>query len=187
MPLPAAVARERIHLRRITIEGYKRDDGLWDVEGCLIDTKDFDLQLSADLRKSGEAIHEMRLRITVDDTLTIKDVSASTDAMPYRGYCDSITPEYKKLIGLAIRPGFTGQVRDLFGGTKGCTHLTELIGCVATGAIQTMAGQRPHLKHADKKPFQLDGCHALVSTGPVVAKFYPRWYREATVKENPGP
>ena len=30
-----------------------------------------------------------------------------------------------------------------------------------------------------RKPFQLDKCHALVTTGAAVAKFYPRWYRGA--------
>jgi hypothetical protein len=38
-----------------------------------------------------------------------------------------------------------------------------------------MAGQR--MQNPDKKPFQLDRCHALSSDAPATAKFYPQWYR----------
>jgi hypothetical protein len=116
----------------------------------------------------------MWLRLTIDRTLTIVDAAAASDAMPYVGYCDRITPKYRELIGMAIRPGFTAQVRARFGGTAGCTHLTELIGALATTAFQTIAGQG--LQPSDQRPFQLDGCHALKSDQPAVARFYPRWY-----------
>ena len=78
MPLPPAETRERIHLRSITVEGYKRADGLWDIEGHLTDSKSFDFTVSDGMRPKGTPIHEMWLRITVDDMLHIKDASAST-------------------------------------------------------------------------------------------------------------
>ena len=31
--------------------------------------------------------------------------------------------------------------------------------------------------HPDEKPFSIDGCHALKSSGPQVATFFPRWFR----------
>jgi len=176
MPLPTASApRERLHTRQIRIEGYRRDDGLWDIEGHLTDIKDFEVALASGPRPAGEPVHEMWLRLTVDATLTIHAACAATDAMPYQGSCDTITPKYGQLVGLRIAPGFTKKVRELFGGVHGCTHITELIGTVATGAYQTLVGQVP--APVDRKPFQLDGCHALDTTGPVVARFYPRWYR----------
>src|SRR6185295_9946546 len=97
------------------------------------------------------------------------------DAMPYVNYCNTIVPAYRALVGLAIRPGYSERVRELFGGVRGCTHITELAGALATAAFQTMAGQR--LQSPDEKPFQLDRCHALDTTKPAVAKYYPRWYR----------
>ncbi len=176
MPLPAPKApRQSLHHRDITIRGYKREDGLFDIEGHLHDTKDYDFKVASGKRTAGESLHSMWLRITIDGTLTIVDADASSDAMPYEGYCDRITPDYKKLIGLAIRPGFTNQVRNLLGGTAGCTHITELVGSLATTAFQTIAGQG--LQKADSKPFQLDRCHALRTDGPAVAHFYPKWYR----------
>jgi hypothetical protein len=53
--------------------------------------------------------------------------------------------------------------------------VTELAGALATGVFQTMAGQR--IQDPDRKPFQLDRCHALDSTAPAVARYYPRWYK----------
>ena len=172
--LPPTVAREPLHTRAIEIRGYKREDGLYDVEGHLVDTKPFDFKLAAGLRPAGEPIHGMWLRITVDRTLTIVDAAAAMEAMPYAGDCDRITPDYRKLVGLGIRPGYQQRVKELLAGTRGCTHVTELALALATAAFQTMAGQR--LQPSDQKPFQLDRCHALASDAPAVARYYPKWY-----------
>ena len=175
MPLSTpAVPRQDLHHRDITVRGYKRDDGLFDIEGHLHDTKAVDFNVASGRRKAGESLHSMWLRITIDRTLTIVDAEASTDAMPYVGYCDQIAPDYKKLIGLAIRPGFSSRVKELLGGTSGCTHITDLIGIVATTAFQTIAGQG--LQTPGGKPFQLDRCHALALKAPAVAFYYPQWY-----------
>ncbi len=157
------------------MRGYKRDDGLFDIEGHLHDTKDVDFKVASGMRYAGDSIHSMWLRITIDETLTIVDAVASTDAMPYPGECNRIAPDYRKLIGLAIRPGFTNHVRNRLGGINGCTHMTELVSSLATTAFQTIAGQG--LQPPASKPFQLDRCHALRSDGPAVARFYPQWYR----------
>lgn len=176
MPLsPPKFPRQPLHHRLIAAHGFKRDDGLFDIEAELRDTKDVDINLASGSRRAGEPIHTMHLRITFDATLTIVDAEAVTDAMPYVGMCDTIGPHYKKLIGLSMRPGFTLKVRELFSGTQGCTHLTDLISIVATTAFQTIAGQVK--QPTDSKPYQLDRCHALATNAPAVAKFYPRWYR----------
>jgi hypothetical protein len=173
--------RELVHDRAIEIRGYRREDGLFDVEAHLVDTKPHDFQLVAGVRAANEPIHDMWLRITVDRTLTIVDAAAAMDAVPYIDHCDEIVPAYRALVGLAIRPGYTQRVKELLGGVRGCTHMTELAGALATGAIQTMAGQRA--QDPDKRPFQIDGCHALDSTKAAVAKYYPKWYR----RTNPSP
>ena len=166
--------REPLHHRSIEIRGYRRADGLFDVEGHLVDTKPFDFKLAAGLRPAGEPIHDMWLRITVDRDLRIVDAAAAMDGMPYVGDCDRIVPDYRKLVGLAIRPGYTQKVKELLAGVRGCTHVTELAVALATATFQTMAGQR--LQPADQRPFQLDKCHALDSTKPAVARYYPKWY-----------
>lgn len=183
MPLSAPAApREPIHLRDIIVRGYRRDDGLFDIEAHLLDAKSFEFKVAGEPRPPGTPVHSMWLRITIDKSLTILDAEAASDAMPYVGECDKITPDYKKLIGVKIRPGYTQRVKELFGGVRGCTHITELASVVATAAYQTLAGQGIQ-QSQDQKPFQLDGCHALASTSPTVARFYPKWYTGDSVVE----
>lgn len=184
MPLPPTVAREPLHTRAIEIRGYKRADGLFDVEGHLVDTKPYDFKLAAGIRPAGEPVHDMWLRITVDRSLNIVDAAAAMDRVPYAGDCDAVAPDYRKLVGLAIRPGYLQRVKELFGGVRGCTHVTELAAALATAAFQTMAGQR--VQDPDKRPFQLDRCHALDATSPVVARYYPRWYKGTEAIEPAG-
>ncbi len=173
--LEPTVRRDLLHTRRIEIHGYKREDGLYDIEGHLLDTKVYDFKLAAGVRPAGEPVHGMWLRITVDKTLTIVDAAAAMDAMPYVDYCGAIVPAYRKLVGLAVRPGYHQRVKELLGGVRGCTHITELADALATAAFQTMAGQR--VQDPDKRPFQLDRCHALAETSPAVGRYYPKWYR----------
>jgi hypothetical protein len=173
--LEPTVPREPLHRRAIEVRGYKREDGLYDIEGHLVDSKDYDFKVAAGVRHAGEPVHDMWLRITVDRELRIVDAAAAMDAMPYVDHCNQIVPAYKLLVGLAIRPGYHQRLKELLGGVRGCTHITELAGALATATFQTMAGQR--IQPSDQKPFQLDRCHALAVTSPVVARHYPKWYR----------
>ena len=67
MPLPpASVNRQRVHVRSVQLCGYKREDGLWDVEAHLTDTKDQDYPLSSGLRPAGQPVHDMWVRVTID-------------------------------------------------------------------------------------------------------------------------
>ncbi len=151
MPLPEPTAsREPLHRRTIEIVGYKRGDGLFDIEGRLLDRKDVEFPVGGRKLAPGEPVHEMWLRITVDRELRIVDAAAATDAMPYPGECDRIAPDYRKLIGLSIGPGYLRQVKELLGGVRGCTHITELAGSLATAAYQTFAGQG--LSSPDRRP-----------------------------------
>ena len=177
MPLSAPnVERKLAHTRSITIRGYQRGDGLFDIEGHLVDVRPEAVSFAGGGRGAGEPIHVMWLRLTVDAEALIVDVEAVTDAGPYRNVCGAITPAYGGLVGLRVGAGFRGQVRRLLAGVRGCTHMTEMLSTMATAVIQTLAGSRPQPE--DERPFQLDGCHALAVDGPTVATFHPRWYRK---------
>lgn len=186
MPLSAPAPREHLHTRTVECRGYRREDGLWEVEGHLRDTKTYDFENRQRGRvAAGEAVHDMWLRLTYDDDMVIHEVEAATDDSPF-ATCPGITPVYAKLKGVKIAPGFTMRVRDMFGGVAGCTHLTELLGPVATTAFQTMAIRREARKDANqtedkpkpprKPPRILDTCHALASDGPVVQQIWPEFY-----------
>jgi len=178
MPLPLPTAeRTLIHTRNVQLCGFKRTDGLWDIEARLTDTKDHDYPISSGLRKQGDAVHDMWVRVTIDRHMGIVNAAACTDAMPYVGYCDSIAPDYSKLIGLNLFHGFRKAVKDLFANTRGCSHLSEMLMFLPTVALQTFASEVLDNAQTEHKPYQLDKCHALDSHSDVVQRYYPRWYR----------
>jgi hypothetical protein len=179
MPLPdTEVERELRHTRRVRYEGYKRADGLWDIEAHLTDIKNHDFNLKTGVRRAGQPVHSMWVRITIDRRMNIVSAAASSDAVPYPGGCETIAPAYGKLVGLSLIKDFRKRVREALGGVRGCTHLTEMLSGLPTAAIQTFAGEMPEEHEGGTKPFQLDQCHALETTTETVKKWYPKWYRE---------
>jgi hypothetical protein len=130
------------------------------------------------VRRAGQPIHEMWLRLTIDRHLTILGAAAASDAVPYPGGCETIAPAYKRLVGLNLARDFRRNVKRLFGDVQGCTHLTEMLAGFPTAAIQTFAGEMPEEPEHGRKPFQLDQCHALDTHGDTVKRWYPRWYRK---------
>ncbi len=180
MPLSPAVAdRTRLHTRRVVFEGYRRGDGLLDIEARLLDTKDADYPLLSGVRKAGEPVHDMWVRVTIDARLHIHDIEAVSDRVPYPDGCELIGPAYKKLIGHNLVKGFRQALREHLGGTHGCTHLNELLGYLPTAAFQTLAGLRRETELGEGKPFQLDRCHALETGSETVRRYYTKWYRGA--------
>ncbi len=174
---PSSHSRTRSHTRSIFLEGYKRDDGLWDIEARLTDRKDHDYTLASGVRPKGEAVHDMQVCVTIDGQFNILAAGAAALAAPYPG-CAAIAPDYSAIIGLNLLRGFRRQVSDLFGGVKGCSHLTELLASLPTAAIQTFAGEVDETAPVGGgQPYQLDRCHALETSSETVRRYYPRWYR----------
>lgn len=184
MPLPSSpIARQRLHLRRITYEGFQRDDGLFDIDAHLVDAKDHDFELLTGVRPAREAVHDMWVRVTIDRSFVVHAIDVRTDGMPYPDACDRIEPAYAKLAGANLISGFRKRLHETMGGIHGCTHVTELLGSLPTAAVQTFAGlQREDV--AAGKPFQLDHCHALDTTSDTVRRYYPTWYRGTGVKHD---
>jgi len=159
------------------VQSYGREDGLWDLEAELIDYKGYDFTKHlGQVVKAGEFIHHMHLRITIDEAYTIVAAQAVYDAAPYGTHCTAIESAYADLVGMNLLKGFRNQVKARFGNVAGCTHMTELSQVLPTAAVQTMAGRRRQRAAEGERPFQLDGCHALRTDGPVVREHYPTWY-----------
>lgn len=180
MSLPAPeISRKLLHTRSIRVQAYERDDGLMDLEAELVDFKGYDFPRSNGVTfKAGDHIHDMTLRITIDAAYTIVAAEASYAAAPYDAFCTAITPDYRALVGMNLLKNFRRQVKERFGRVAGCTHMTELSQVLPTAAVQANAGRRREqlTQNAGQRPFQLDGCHALRTDGPVVLKYYPQWY-----------
>jgi hypothetical protein len=168
-----------MHRRSITFEGFKRGDGLWDIEGRLVDIKDQDIEVSGGVRKRGEPIHDISVRVTIDRAMNVIDIAACSDYTPFAGVCERIIPDYRQVIGLNLFKGFLKTVKTLFGDTRGCAHVSELLMSVPTAAFQTFAGDVKPGEY-EKKPFHLDRCHALSTDSEVVRLYYPRWYSGPT-------
>jgi hypothetical protein len=181
MPLPEPVEREAIHLREIECRGFRRADGLWDIEGRMVDTKNYPFESRHRGHMApGTPVHDMKMRLTLDDTLTVREIAVASDAHPFRT-CAEIEPAYDTLIGTTLAPGWTKLVKDRLGGVAGCTHLTRLAQELAVVALQTIGPLRSRddavTEGATRKPPHLDGCHALATDGPIVREIAPRWYR----------
>ena len=195
MPLSPPKPREHLHTRNVECRGYERADGLWDIEGHIVDTKTYAFDNSWRGHVTpGTPVHEMWIRLTIDDRMVIQDVEAATDAGPFR-VCPDITPNFKRLQGERIGPGFTKRVRELVGGRNGCTHIVEMLGQVATTGFQTLVRKRVRDDRANKearakavdaqpsdppppprkKPMIIDTCHALSSEGEIVKKEWPEF------------
>jgi len=181
MPLPPPVDREPMHNRRYDFAGYRRGDGLWDIEGRMTDTKPYGFA-SRDRGevKAGEPLHDMWIRLTLDEGFEIHAVEAATEAGPFN-LCPAITPNYQRLVGERIRPGWNNRVKELFAGTEGCTHLTEMLGAMGTVAFQTLYPVRARKAKANgadanRRPPLIDSCHAFASDGEVVRRQWPEHY-----------
>lgn len=174
---PPPVARVRAHTRRIIVEGFRREDGLLELDASLTDVKDTDYPLASGLRKAGDPVHLMYVRVTLDAEFTIVHAEACSEWVPYPGGCDTIGPKYSQLVGLNLVRGFRRTVGEMFDGVSGCSHITELLFSLPTAAIQTFATFRRETDDDVGKPFQLDRCHALETSTETVRRYYPRWYR----------
>jgi hypothetical protein len=181
MPLPPPSEREPVHLREVRCRGFRRADGLWDIEGRMTDTKDypFDSRYRGRL-EPGAAVHDMWVRLTFDETLELRDIALASDHHPFP-VCPEIAPAYRALVGTRLAPGWTRLVLERLGGVGGCTHLTRLVQELAVVAVQTIMPLRSRdddeTGEPARKPPHLDGCHALATDGPIVREIAPRWYR----------
>ena len=172
------LTRTPLHTRNVHCQGYARSDGLWDIEGRMTDIKTFDMhnpdrggQIDA-----GEPLHDISLILTIDRSMQIKAVKARIDYSPFN-QCGAITEKFVQLVGLMIYPGFSRQVKELFAGKKGCTHLLELLPPICTTAYQTLFQSENGYDGDDPEvhKFLLNSCHALAADGEVVRRYWPEY------------
>ena len=178
MPLSASAEREPMHVRQIDCRGYQREDGLWDIEAHLTDVKSYEIESYWRGKLApGKPVHDMWVRLTIDDDLCIQAIETASDATPYEP-CSKVAENFQAMVGLHIAPGWVRQIKTRVGGVKGCTHLRELMSVLATVAFQTIFPLREKelMAGGDRKPPMLDSCGAWASTSPVVKEQYPGWY-----------
>lgn len=179
MPLSPPAPRAPIHNRTIVCGGFRREDGLWDLEGRLVDSKSYKFgNVWRSAINPGEPLHEMLVRLTVDDDMTVVAVEAASDASPHES-CGAIIPNFQRLIGQRVGPGWRKRVMSLIGGAEGCAHHVELIAALAPLAFQTMGPILARERKARSLPaaespnakFLVDSCHVWRADGPWAKQF----------------
>jgi len=177
MSLSSPQRRMLQHRRSVECCGYKRDDGLWDIEGRMLDVKTETVNLPerGDV-SAGEPFHDLGLRITLDQQMLIHQVEAFIDASPF-AICPKITAAFSQLEGTRIGPGWSRQCKELLGGAQGCTHLYELLQPIATTAIQTLWPNSDIDVMRLGAGVMINSCHSWAQNSPVIEKLLPEHYK----------
>lgn len=181
--LPPAASRTHVHTRTVEFRGYRREDGLWDIEAAMTDTKTY-AQDTSDRghMEAGEPVHGMAIRLTVDDAMKISDVAVAMPATPF-AECQQARAPFSRLIGRTLGRGWRRAIDEAMGGIQGCTHLRELLFNMATAAYQTIPLYREHLRklaglpahRSTRPPPHLGTCLAWDFDGPVVKRNKPEF------------
>jgi len=183
MSLPLPQPRSHLHTRSVVFRGYHREDGLWDIEAEMSDTKTYPLERSErGLMPPGTPVHGMAIRATVDDTMTIREIASSMDSTPF-DECQQGKDPMQQMVGVTMGPGWRQAIERALGGVRGCTHLRELLFNMATAAYQTIPAYRHRLRRqaglpeaeSTEPPYHLGKCLAWDFDGPVVQRHYPQF------------
>jgi hypothetical protein len=194
MPLPDSAPRKHLHTRSVTYRGYLREDGLWDIEAELSDVKTYAFERSEGRHEAGQPIHGMAIRLTVDESMTIREIATAMDHTPF-GECQQGHDPMQRMVGASLGPGWRQSIEKALGGKRGCTHLRELLFNMATAAYQTVFPWREQQRHAagqtaerrTEPPYHLGRCIAWDFDGPLVARRYPQFAGWQPVRRLPRP
>ena len=185
MPLSAPVPRKTSHIRRVTYQGYEREDGLWDMEAELHDSKAHDTPSfrHQGVRLAGDPIHHMWLRVTIDRKLVVHAIEAAMDAHPLQD-CPQARPALQGMVGACMARGWRQAIAQHMGGVASCTHLRELLFNMATAAFQTLpaafGGGDP-----DTPPRHLGQCTGWDFEGNGVKEYFPQFYGRGEANTQP--
>ena len=185
MPLSAPVPRKTSHIRRVTYHGYEREDGLWDMEAELHDSKAHDMPSfrHQGVRLAGDPIHHMWLRVTIDRKLVVHAIEAAMDAHPLQD-CPQARPALQGMVGACMARGWRQAIAQHMGGVASCTHLRELLFNMATAAFQTLpaafGGGDP-----DTPPRHLGQCTGWDFEGNGVKEYFPQFYGRGEANTQP--
>lgn len=180
MPLSPPAPRTLKHVRRVNYQGFERDDGLWDIEGELHDSKAYDATSFRDPTKqrlAGEAIHHMWLRVTVNRQLVVQAIDVAMDSHPLQG-CTEAQTALQHMVGCSMARGWRQSIQKHLGCVASCTHLRELLFNLATAAFQSVPAVFSS-SHPDEPPRHLGQCTGWDFNGQGVKEFFPQFYGRA--------
>jgi hypothetical protein len=180
-----------LHHRTYDVRSYRQSGTEIRIRGRVRDVKPPGTFLPGD--PDPMTIHDMVLDIVVElPAMVITAAEVVMNTHPH-DECTKIVDHYERLIGLSIARGFTHNVRELFGGPRGCTHTTALIQAMAPVAIQSIwammrpeDGETPVMltveQQRERVEFNRGSCHVWADGGPMFSMLDrgemippPRW------------
>lgn len=182
MPLSTPAARREIHHRVIEMKAYAREDGHFDVEAHLVDTKPIEFRrLSTPVPvPAGQPLHDLWIRLTVDADYVVQAIEASSDVTPH-GICREAESTLAVLLGERIARGWSAKVKEKLRGAASCTHLMEMLIPMATTTLQGIRGVNPKRLEAAldgaAAAVKIDSCFAYGRGREVVRRLWPEHYR----------
>ena len=181
MPLAPCAPRRELHHRLIDMRTYEREDGLYDVEARLVDRKPFPFKRESSPIPipAGQALHDLWLRVTVDDDYVVRSIEASSDVTPWP-LCKETERTLSVLVGERIARGWSAVVKERLRGAASCTHLMEMLIPMATTALQGIRGiHRERVRELDANgvPLKIDSCYAYGRQREVVKMLWPVHHR----------
>lgn len=180
MPLSAPQNRQLASTRETLFRCFRRDDGLWDIEGELRDYKQEPFTVRGSRTwQAGEFIHHMLIRVTIDQSMCVHAIEAVMEARPH-GICNEALAAMQRMVGCTMGRGWRKAIDHHLGRVEGCTHMRELLFNMATAAFQTMTSVFVQ-KDEHTPPPHLGQCRAWDFGGPVVQKVYPMFFRPRQV------
>lgn len=186
MPIPPPSVKRRHKLRRnLSCDSYLREDGNWDIEGHLTDApKEAMVLMGGEQIKIDELVHDISIRLVIDDDLTILKVEAAMDITPW-ATCQAVPAYLESLQGSSLGRGFNKTVAELVGDTRGCTHVRELLGRMAMSASMAISSFKMGNEDRDQfaKKFTesfADSCLSFDRNRELVQRFAPEYYTGPT-------
>jgi hypothetical protein len=129
---------EPLHLRNYAVRSFRLSPDRFLVRGVVDDRKGGSSWIPWD--NSTVVVHHMVLDLVVEfPSLVISEASVVMETHPH-DTCFHIEDKYRLLKGVSVARGFTHKVREMFGGPRGCTHVTALLQAMAPVAVQSTFG-----------------------------------------------
>ena len=165
---------KKYHTRGIEVSTYEYDERRLAVVGCLKDDRFQEYRLETGERRMPGAIHQMILHLLVNkSTLEIEDLHAEMPVVPDE-HCSEVLNFLEPVKGLRITGGFTSSIKERIGGSKGCTHIIELLTEMSFATIQGLIAYKQQgnlMSKADILKITENSCWPWRSDGPIVKMF----------------
>ncbi len=183
MHLPSPQPRVAAHTRQVTYHGYRREDGLWDIEAHLRDSKHAAFEVPGERAWAAhEPIHDLLIRLTVDPQLVVRDIAVAMPSTPHDDCVQTQAP-LQRMVGCSLISGWRKTIEERLGREKGCAHLRELLFNMATAAFQTVQGTFA-VNDANVPPPHLGKCTTWGFGTELVKRRYPTFYMWPEKKSN---